>query len=103
MVIHREFCDTCGSFILEYGVGLIQYEVLWRLTSAQDAVKHSFRYIAVGSLDDPEVLPPKGEFFCKSRVNWMPEIPSQCHTSLRIISTSKLTHTDVFHKQEIKQ
>jgi hypothetical protein len=69
MVIHREFCDNCGSFILEYG----------------DAVKEQFRYICVGSLDDPEVLPPKGEFFCSSRASWMPEVP------------------DVFHKQQIKE
>ncbi|PYI34221.1 hypothetical protein BP00DRAFT_423207 [Aspergillus indologenus CBS 114.80] len=67
--IHREFCGDCGSFILEYG----------------DAVKNDFRYICVGTLDDPEVLPPKGEFFCESRSNWMPEIP------------------DVFHKQKIKE
>ncbi|KAJ6073353.1 hypothetical protein PENARI_c018G05301 [Penicillium arizonense] len=69
VVIHREFCDNCGSFILEYG----------------DTVKDQFRYICVGSLDDPEALPPKGEFFCKARASWMPEIPN------------------VFHKQEVKQ
>ncbi|KAI9926357.1 hypothetical protein MW887_004121 [Aspergillus wentii] len=68
-MIHREFCGDCGSFILEYG----------------DAVKHQFRYIFVGSLDSPEALPPKGEFFCKDRATWMPEIP------------------DVFHKQTIKE
>ncbi|OQD70213.1 hypothetical protein PENDEC_c025G04344 [Penicillium decumbens] len=60
-VIHREFCDNCGSFILEYG----------------EAAKDQFRYICVGSLDDPEVLPPKGEFFCKARASWMPEIPGE--------------------------
>ena len=38
-----------------------------------------------GTLDEPEKIPPKGEFFCKNRTEWMPEIP------------------DVFHKQEIKQ
>ncbi|KAF3405462.1 hypothetical protein DPV78_002503 [Talaromyces pinophilus] len=69
MVINREFCDNCGSFILEYG----------------EAVKDKFRYIVVGSLDDPEALPPKGEFFCKDRVSWMPEVPN------------------VFHKKEIKE
>ncbi|EED19819.1 DUF636 domain protein [Talaromyces stipitatus ATCC 10500] len=61
MVINREFCGNCGSFILEYG----------------EAVKNKFRYIVVGSLDDPEALPPKGEFFCKDRVSWMPEVPSK--------------------------
>ncbi|KAJ5550332.1 Glutathione-dependent formaldehyde-activating enzyme/centromere protein V [Penicillium sp. DV-2018c] len=67
--IHREFCQNCGSFILEYG----------------DAVKDKFRYICVGSLDNPEALPPKGEFFCKDRASWMPEIPN------------------VFHKKEVKE
>ncbi|KAG2002130.1 hypothetical protein GB937_009710 [Aspergillus fischeri] len=68
-LLHREFCDNCGSFILEYG----------------DAVKDQARYICVGTLDDPEALPPKGEFFCSSRASWMPEIPN------------------VFHKQKIKE
>ncbi|CAI7660506.1 unnamed protein product [Penicillium viridicatum] len=62
-MIHREFCQNCGSFILEYG----------------DAAKDHFRYICVGSLDDPEALPPKGEFFCKARASWMPEIPNVFH------------------------
>ncbi|KAJ5613364.1 Glutathione-dependent formaldehyde-activating enzyme/centromere protein V [Penicillium lagena] len=69
VVIHREFCDNCGSFILEYGT----------------AAKDHFRYICAGSLDDPEALPPKGEFFCKSRATWMPEVPN------------------IFHKQEITE
>ncbi|KAJ5826429.1 Glutathione-dependent formaldehyde-activating enzyme/centromere protein V [Penicillium riverlandense] len=69
VVIHREFCDNCGSFILEYGT----------------AAKDHFRYICVGSLDDPEALPPKGEFFCQSRASWMPEVPN------------------IFHKQAIKE
>ncbi|KAJ5369487.1 hypothetical protein N7509_014099 [Penicillium cosmopolitanum] len=69
VTIYREFCDTCGSFILEYG----------------EMAKEKFRYIAAGSFDDPEALPPKGEFFCKARASWMPEIP------------------DIFHKWEIKE
>jgi hypothetical protein len=40
----------------------------------KDAVKADFRYIALGTLDDPDALPPKGEFFCKDRASWMPEI-----------------------------
>lgn len=28
-----------------------------------------------GTMDDPMMVPPKGEFFCKNRVEWMPEIP----------------------------
>jgi hypothetical protein len=43
----------------------------------QDHVKEQFRYVVVGSLDDPEALSPKGEFFCQTRVSWMPEIPSK--------------------------
>ncbi|KZV97885.1 DUF636 domain protein [Exidia glandulosa HHB12029] len=57
--VHREFCPNCGSYILEYG----------------DAAKDDFRYIVSGSLDEPEKLPPKGEFFCRDRASWMPEIP----------------------------
>ncbi|KAJ5773785.1 Glutathione-dependent formaldehyde-activating enzyme/centromere protein V [Penicillium paradoxum] len=53
--------------------------------NCKDAVKDRFRYICVGSLDDPEALPPKGEFFCNARASWMPEIP------------------DIFHKQGIKE
>ncbi|UDD59158.1 hypothetical protein AFCA_006577 [Aspergillus flavus] len=60
-LIHREFCSNCGSFICEYG--------------------DQFRYLCVGSLDDPEALPPKGEFFCSSRANWMPEIPGRSSMS----------------------
>ncbi|TRM68396.1 Mss4-like protein [Schizophyllum amplum] len=36
-------------------------------------------------LDEPDALPPKGEFFTKYRAEWMPEIPN------------------VFHKKEIKE
>ncbi|CAL1712631.1 unnamed protein product [Somion occarium] len=66
--LFREFCETCGSGILEYG---------------EQAAPHS-RYIAVGTLDEPGALPPKGEFFCKYRETWLPEFPG------------------VFHKQEIQ-
>ncbi|GAB1314613.1 hypothetical protein MFIFM68171_04823 [Madurella fahalii] len=67
--VTREFCDNCGAFICEYG----------------DAAADKFRYVMWGSLDEPEKIPPKGEFFCKSRPDWMPEIQG------------------VFHKQEIKE
>jgi len=46
---------------------------------------YTSRHVTYGSLDDPEQLPPKAEFFCKQRSIWMPEIP------------------DIFHKQEVKQ
>ncbi|KAL0254208.1 hypothetical protein I308_101588 [Cryptococcus tetragattii IND107] len=67
--VKREFCSICGSYILEYG----------------EAAANDFRYIVVGSLDEPAVLPPKGEFFCRNRLDWMPQIPN------------------TFQKQEIKQ
>ncbi|KAK0666392.1 Mss4-like protein [Cercophora samala] len=67
--VTREFCGECGVFICEYG------------TEAAD----KFRYVMWGSLDEPEKIPPKGEFFCKERASWMPEI------------------SGVFHKREIKE
>jgi hypothetical protein len=30
-----------------------------------------------GTFGDPQKLPPKGEFFCKESVEWMPEVPGQ--------------------------
>jgi hypothetical protein len=60
----------CGSGILEYGA------------NAGDNI-----YVFYGSLDEVgrEELVPKGEFFCKDREGWMPEIPG------------------LFHKREIKE
>ncbi|CCX06419.1 Similar to Uncharacterized lyase C29B12.13; acc. no. O14034 [Pyronema omphalodes CBS 100304] len=57
--LYREFCGTCGGGILEYGA---------------NAGENT--YITYGSLDKPEELPPKGEFFCKYRQNWMPQVPN---------------------------
>lgn len=70
----------------------------------QDNAKDHFRYICVGSLDDPEALPPKGEFFCKTRASWMPEIPGESfqHHDLVYLAAG-LIDLDVFHKQEIQQ
>lgn len=51
----------------------------------QEPVKDEIRYVCVGTLDDPDALPPAGEFFCEKRASWMPEIPGEtsrhCHTS----------------------
>jgi hypothetical protein len=47
------------------------------LTKSKEQAKDTFRYVVVGSLDDPEALPPKGEFFCSQRESWMPEIPGK--------------------------
>ncbi|AEO56577.1 hypothetical protein MYCTH_2301671 [Thermothelomyces thermophilus ATCC 42464] len=66
--VTREFCDQCGAFICEYG----------------EEAADKFRYVVWGSLDEPEKVPPKGEFFCKDRAEWMPEIQG------------------LFHKREIK-
>ncbi|KAF5361022.1 hypothetical protein D9756_004624 [Leucocoprinus leucothites] len=67
--LFREFCGSCGSGILEYG----------------EQVAEKFRYITYGTLDQQEAFPPKGEFFCKYKEDWMPEVQN------------------VFHKQQIKE
>ncbi|KZT24638.1 hypothetical protein NEOLEDRAFT_1134670 [Neolentinus lepideus HHB14362 ss-1] len=66
--LYREFCESCGSGIFEY---------------SENAGDNT--YVFYGTLDEPEQLPPKGEFFCKSKAGWMLEVPG------------------LFHKQEIKQ
>jgi hypothetical protein len=35
-----------------------------------------------GTFDEPEKVPPKGEFFCKYKPEWMPDIPGTipCYT-----------------------
>lgn len=38
-------------------------------------------YIFYGTLDRPNDLPPKGEFFTKSRDGWMPEVPGESSNS----------------------
>ncbi|KAF2659641.1 hypothetical protein K491DRAFT_150997 [Lophiostoma macrostomum CBS 122681] len=59
--VYREFCHKCGCCICEYG----------------EQARLHFRYVALGSLDDPSTLPPKGEFYCSQRESWMPEIPGK--------------------------
>ncbi|KAF4428535.1 hypothetical protein CFRS1_v007379 [Colletotrichum fructicola] len=54
----REFCDTCGAFVCEYG----------------EAAADKFRYVVWGTFDEPDKVPPKGEFFCAQREAWMPKI-----------------------------
>lgn len=51
---------------------------LWVWAEKQAPAKDKFRYVMCGTLDDPDALPPKGEFFCKARSKWMPEIPGMC-------------------------
>ncbi|KAI0014609.1 Mss4-like protein [Xylariomycetidae sp. FL0641] len=71
VTLHREFCGTCGGALLEYGA----------------RAAGEFVYVFYGTLDDAAraQVAPKGEFFCKQRDAWMPEIEG------------------LFHKQEIKE
>ena len=87
-LLTREFCAACGSGILEYGA------------HAGENV-----YVFYGSLDEPDALPPKGEFFCKDRAEWMPEISGEsadagvecgwgilmrcCHLACRFVSETR--------------
>jgi hypothetical protein len=57
--VTREFCSKCGTFLTEYG----------------EEAADKWRYVMWGTFDDPDKVPPKGEFFCKFRASWMPEIP----------------------------
>ncbi|KAK0386677.1 hypothetical protein NLU13_6512 [Sarocladium strictum] len=59
----REFCKECAAYICEYG---------------EQAVD-KFRYIMWGTVDEADQFLPKGEFFCRDRVKWMPEIPGIFH------------------------
>ncbi|GKT83772.1 DUF636 domain protein [Colletotrichum tofieldiae] len=54
----REFSDNCGAFLCEYG----------------EQAADTFRYIMWGTFDEPDKVPPKGEFFCSQREGWMPQI-----------------------------
>jgi len=83
--IHREFCGSCGGPILEYG----------------DPVADKQRYFFWGTLDEPDALPPKGEFFCKNRAGWMTEVPRKSPASEYEPSSTR--PLDVFHKQGIKE
>ncbi|KAI9901026.1 hypothetical protein N3K66_002843 [Trichothecium roseum] len=65
----REFCHRCGAYVCEYG----------------EQAANKFRYVMWGTFDAPDTFPPKGEFFCKDRAEWMPEVAG------------------VFHKSEIKE
>ncbi|TRX88285.1 hypothetical protein FHL15_010789, partial [Xylaria flabelliformis] len=114
VVLHREFCGTCGGGLLEYG------------ENAGDNI-----YVFYGTMDDHAwgQVEPKGEFFCKLRDPWMPEVEGKSpfsssqhlicflHTSIRssrekwgevgfhlkkFIETHEKINTGIFHKEEIK-
>lgn len=42
-----------------------------------------------GTMNEPQTVPPKGEFFCKNRVEWMPEIPGE--TRMQVEKEATLT------------
>ncbi|KAI1304806.1 Mss4-like protein [Xylaria venustula] len=62
VMLHREFCGTCGGSLLEYG------------EHAADNI-----YVFYGTMDDHArgQVEPKGEFFCKLRDPWMPAIQGE--------------------------
>ena len=41
----------------------------------KEAAADKFRYVMWGTFDEPEKVPPKGEFFCRYKPQWMPDIP----------------------------
>ena len=47
------------------------------LNGKQEQAADKFRYIMWGTFDEPGLFPPKGEFFCKYRAGWMPEVPGK--------------------------
>ncbi|WWC88899.1 uncharacterized protein L201_003814 [Kwoniella dendrophila CBS 6074] len=60
VMVNREFCDNCGSNIIEYS----------------ENVQDTYRYVTIGSLDDPSTFRPEGEIFIKNRLDWVPELPN---------------------------
>lgn len=54
-----------------------------------------------GTFDEPDKFPPKGEFFCKYRDGWMPEIPGKFY--IYLMKDWADSFVDLFHKNEIKE
>ncbi|KAK5656756.1 hypothetical protein OQA88_4304 [Cercophora sp. LCS_1] len=73
----REFCDNCGAFICEYGVCLAMQSNWMASNPVQEQAAGKFRYIMWGTLDEPDKIPPRGEFYCRNRTERMPEIPGR--------------------------
>lgn len=44
---------------------------------SQEQARDIFRSVVLGSLDEPSALPPKGEWYCSQREDWMPVIPGK--------------------------
>ena len=60
VLLRREFCGVCGSPIIEFGA---------------NAGGNIYVFHGTMNSEAKEAMPPKGEFFCKRREKWMPEIP----------------------------
>lgn len=71
------------------------------LRLVKEAAADKFRYIMWGTFDEPDKFPPKGEFFCKYRDEWMPEIPGRL--TVYLIKDRADGFVDLFHKNEIKE
>lgn len=68
----------CGLKIVDL------HEWLIALSPRCQANAGDFIYIFYGTMDKPDELPPKGEFFCKYRDSWMPEVPGMYTGSFNI-------------------
>ncbi|WWC62343.1 uncharacterized protein I303_104939 [Kwoniella dejecticola CBS 10117] len=60
-MVTREFCDECGSNILEY----------------PESNKDTHRFITLGTLDDPTLFQPVYEIFTKDRLGWMTAVSGE--------------------------
>lgn len=63
-----------GAFGSPFGLVLV-FCIVKNGSSSPQANAGDNIYIFYGTMDKPEELPPKGEFFCKYRDSWMPEVP----------------------------
>lgn len=102
----RQRCDTR---ILQYVRRL--YMRIWGndrsasntsswLNCHQEQATDKFRYVMWGTMSEPDTFPPKGEFFCKNRAKWMPEISGMISLLKQSALFSDRTR-GVFHKAEI--
>ena len=55
-----------------------------------------------GTIDNPKGLDPKGEFFCRYKEEWMPEIKGKISIFDNGVWFNVLW-IGIFHKQELKQ
>jgi len=101
--------------LLEYGVGGFPWQRSQGVSQSDkgricadlgvfQANAGDFVYVFYGTLDKPTDLPPKGEFFCSRRDNWMPEVPSECRSTKSDWWQQLIVFSlDLFHKQKIQE